>query len=276
MGALGKPVRRMLHLWHRRLGVAMCALLAMWFLSGMVMMYVGFPDLDREERFAGLSNLDGTIIATSPTHVAQLLRVHYPVRSIRLTQQSHSAVYVVDQFGSLPTAYDALSLEEITGISGSDAQISAGAFYRKRYDADTAPNSTVSEIELDQWTVSSSLNPHRPLFRVSFDDAANTELYVPSVTGEVVRDTRRRERMWNWLGANLHWIYPLALRRHGDLWSTVVITLSILGLLAIVTGTLVGIQRIRLRKRYRGTHITPYAGVQKLHHLLGLIGMTFL
>ena len=31
-------------------------------------------------------------------------------------------------------------------------------------------------------------------------------------TGEIVRDTTRRERMWNWCGAVLHWLYFTELR----------------------------------------------------------------
>ena len=45
-------------------------------------------------------------------------------------------------------------------------------------------------------------------------DNAATWLYVSSGTGQVVRDVTRKERVWNWLGANLHWIYPVQLRKH--------------------------------------------------------------
>ena len=82
---------------------------------------------------------------------------------------------------------------------------------------------------MDQWSVSSSLHPHRPLHSVALNDPAGTELYVSSATGEVVRDTSALERGWNWLGANLHWIYPLQLRRHSSIWHWVVVVLSLAG-----------------------------------------------
>jgi len=66
----------------------------------------------------------------------------------------------------------------------------------------------------DQWTVANGFDAHRPLYRVALNDAADTMLYVSSVTGEVVLDTRRFERTWNWAGSVLHWIYPTALRQH--------------------------------------------------------------
>jgi hypothetical protein len=49
---------RILILTHRYVGVATCLLFTMWFASGVVMMYVGFPQLTAAERFTGLTPLD--------------------------------------------------------------------------------------------------------------------------------------------------------------------------------------------------------------------------
>src|SRR5436190_984531 len=77
-----------------------------------------------------------------------------------------------------------------------------------------ATQATFAELAAyDQWTVSNGLDPHRPLYRIALNDGARTELYVSSVTGEVVRDTTRSERAWNYAGSVLHWIYPTVLRR---------------------------------------------------------------
>ena len=38
-------IKRALYLTHRWLGVVLCLFMAMWFLSGVVMMYVGYPKL---------------------------------------------------------------------------------------------------------------------------------------------------------------------------------------------------------------------------------------
>ena len=47
----------------------------------------------------------------------------------------------------------------------------------------------------DQWTVPNGLDPHRPLYRIALNDGQDTELYVSSTTGEVVRDTTRARAM---------------------------------------------------------------------------------
>ena len=116
--------------------------------------------------------------------------------------------------------------------------------------------------------MSSSLHSHRPLHKVKMEDSAETHLYVSSQTGEIVRDTTRKERILNWVGANLHWIYPLQLRRHPSVWHWVVVVLSLACLVSIVTGAIVGILRLRWRKRYRGGRFT-LIGVRWLHHFWG-------
>jgi len=57
---------RLLILTHRYVGIATCLFFAMWFGSGMVMMYVGFPELTAVERFSGLAPLDLSTVHVLP------------------------------------------------------------------------------------------------------------------------------------------------------------------------------------------------------------------
>src|SRR6187455_2143809 len=50
--------RRMTFLVHRWLGIALALLMALWTLSGFVMMYVSYPATSAAERAAGLDALD--------------------------------------------------------------------------------------------------------------------------------------------------------------------------------------------------------------------------
>ena len=43
-------IKRWILLGHRWLGIGTCLRFFLWFLSGMVMMYVGHPKLTRQER----------------------------------------------------------------------------------------------------------------------------------------------------------------------------------------------------------------------------------
>jgi hypothetical protein len=130
--------------------------------------------------------------------------------------------------------------------------------------------------DFDQWTVSNALDEHRPLHRVHAFDANRIVLYVSSTTGQIVRDTNRTERFWNWLGSTIHWIYPQQLRRHDALWSNLLIYLSLAGCVSVTTGGIVGWLRVRVRRRYHGVAVSPYQGVAKWHHVLGLFGLVVL
>ena len=48
------------------------------------------------------------------------------------------------------------------------------------------------------------------------NDAADSVIYVSPRSGEVLVDTTRFERGWNWIGTVLHWIYFTPLRSGGD------------------------------------------------------------
>ncbi|MFC6772865.1 hypothetical protein [Methylobacterium gregans] len=66
MGDLKKRLRRWLYLAHRWLGILTGLLFATWFVSGVVMMYVGFPRLTDAERRAGLPPIAWDRVAVEP------------------------------------------------------------------------------------------------------------------------------------------------------------------------------------------------------------------
>ena len=46
-------LKRWLYLTHRWIGIVSCLFFAMWFASGLAMLYVPYPSLEREEWLAG-------------------------------------------------------------------------------------------------------------------------------------------------------------------------------------------------------------------------------
>ncbi|BFM15900.1 PepSY domain-containing protein [Maricurvus nonylphenolicus] len=267
--------KRYWYLLHRWCGIAMCLFFAMWFFSGVVMIYVGFPKLDHQERLEALPIIDADSIFWGPDlllpHVLQS-----DISSLRLTSVASRPIYVLETRSGENLAYFADNGEPLT-VNATLALKSAEQFVQGHPPLVLPISSSyLGLIEIDQWSVSSSLNTHRPLHRVSLNDSKGTHLYISSRTGEVVRDVNQSERVWNWLGANLHWLYPVQLRKHPSLWADVVIVISLIACLVVLTGAIVGIQRLRIRKPYRGKDYTPYTGMAKWHHLLGLGALVFL
>ncbi|MBT5032403.1 MAG: hypothetical protein HOM55_08940 [Proteobacteria bacterium] len=265
-----------LYLTHRWVGIFMCLLFAMWFFSGVVMMYVGYPELTVEEQYAGRSEINPALVTISPEGLNEITQAGPTTNSLVLTNIASRPVYLLNQYGFSWRAMYADSGEWVAEISPQHAVESARIFYRNQHTNEPIAVHFQQTLEMDQWTISSSLSAHRPLHLIAIGDTADTHLYVSSRTGQVVLDTTRKERVWNWLGSNLHWIYPLQLRKYSGVWVNTIIVLSLIGLVSVFTGAVIGLTRLRLRHPYRGKNITPYRGIAKYHHILGLVSLIFL
>ena len=250
----GRRVLRWTFFIHRWLGVAIALLMALWTLSGFVMMYVSYPETRAVERYAGLDPLDMTACCAAvklPESQIDSASVEMLLGKPVLRLMTPNGPLVLPlQGGSSPT------------IAEAEAGQVAQAFMRNSFG--TAPPVRVERVEVDQW----SLQQQRfaPLYKATLSDARGTVLYISGLTGEVVQDTHRSERLWNWFGAVPHWLYFTPLRKDGALWSQVVIWTSLLGTFLTLTGLYVGVVLFKWRKRK-----SPFHGVPLWHHWSGLI-----
>ncbi|MGY4343864.1 hypothetical protein ACVWXM_000328 [Bradyrhizobium sp. GM7.3] len=153
---------------------------------------------------------------------------------VRLIQRSDGPVYVV----SGPSRAGAVRASDGAGasVASSDVALAIARDHARSRGLDAARAAILARADYDQWSVPNGFDRHRPLFRVALGDAAGTEVYVSSLTGEIVLDTTRSERTWNLVGSVLHWIYPTILRSNWSLWDRVVWTLSLLALIACLAG----------------------------------------
>lgn len=258
---LGPASWRYVLLLHRYLGIALGLLVLLWCTSGIVMMYVQYPALDRTEQLAGLTPLDPTTSCCSSsirTGDGALTLAGWRVESagglplLRATLPD-----------GMPLAFDLVRGARIerwtaAALDANGASVAA----RNGHDSITAR----AWVDRDQWTVHARFNVHRPLRKLT--DSDGNEWYVSSRTGDVVQATSARERFWNWPGAVTHWIYPTMLRQHTGAWAQVVIWLTIVSLFLTVTGVAVGIRDYRWR---RGRRRSPYRGWRLWHHYTGLV-----
>ena len=270
-----KP-KRLLYFSHRWLGIAMCLFLAMWCASGVVMMYVGFPELTQDEYYAGLQPLAADRINVGPEEPLALADSEAHIEQLLLTSSAERPVYLLKVEGASWQGMYADTGAHIDPLPAAAAVAAAVDFHQAQHPNETVTGKHLQQLQMDQWSVSDGLHPYRPLHRVSIEDGMGTELYVSSLTGQVVRDTRRSERIWNWLGSNLHWIYPVQLRKHRSIWEDVIIVLALAGLVAVITGAIIGFTRLRLRPKYRSGSCSPYRGMTKYHHVFGLLALVFL
>lgn len=254
---LFKAAKRWLILGHRWLGIATGLLFALWIGSGLVMLYVPFPSLNEPERLALLRPIDWERVGGSPDAA---LAAAGPQEAFSLEMRGDEPVY------------------RLTGADGTRLTLSSRSGLALppvepgEVPALVGRPGNVQEIRRDQWTVTARYDRSRPFYRLDVDDEAGTQLYVSRATGEVALDTTRSERGWNWLGAVVHWIYPTPLRARPELWRQAVLWLSGTAVFGALSGLVLGVWRLRLRRRYPSGAVTPYRGNARWHHLFGLAG----
>jgi len=247
---------RLILLLHRYLGIAVGALMVMWCLSGVVMMYHSYPVLSEDARLAHLEPIAWNGCCKLP----DTLPAGVQPGGIGIEMLGGRPVLFLDE-NSRPI--DLLSGAFIGRISlGQAAEVA------QRFATANSPRPRLlGLIDRDQWTVSGDFNSERPLYRFGLGDAADTELYVSSSSGRAVQLTTARERFWNWLGAVPHWLYFTELRRHAGVWSQVVIYASLLGCFLTGIGIYLGVRQFAAQPAGRWS---PYAGFNLWHHIAGL------
>jgi hypothetical protein len=228
-----------------------------------------FPSLSESDRIAGLLPLDPGLLRHVPDQAVEASGIKHASR-VRLVQRSDGPVYIVSG-GSKPSAIRADDLTDASVKSAATALDFAQASARQR-GIDGSHAAVADLADHDQWTVPNGYDTHRPLYRIALNDPAATELYISSTTGEVVLGTSRFERAWNYVGSVAHWIYPTILRSNPAAWDKVVWTLSLISLLAALSGVTLGF--IRLQVSAAGIR-SPFQGWQAWHHILGLVTATF-
>jgi hypothetical protein len=263
--------KRWLFLIHRWLGIGACVLFAMWFASGIVMMYVGYPKLTEAERLAHLPALSPTAPLLAPNVALAMAGVDGPLETLRLAASSGGrAVYVVTPAGGPKNSalvIDALTGARLASVDAAQALASAASFAGAGIGLHY-----VDAIDEDAFTHSRGLDAHRPLHRVEVDDAERTLLYVSGRSGEIVRDATRSEQLWNYAGAWIHWLYPFRGNVFQPYWTEIMNYSAIAGIVAALSGTVAGILRWRFRTPYKSGARTPYpSATMRWHHVTGLL-----
>jgi hypothetical protein len=248
---------RILLIVHRYLGIVIGLVMALWCLSGFVMMYRGFPAVTPAQRLAGLKPLDLGRIAANPDLGPA------PIEDFRIEMLADRPVL------RLATEDGRQTIDLGTGAPIERIGAAEAATVATRFASGQGVVSDRSETDMithDQWTVEGA-SRRGLLYRVALGDPAGTVVYVASRTGQVVQATNRSSRLWAWLGAVPHWLYPHVLRQHAALWSQVVIWTSLTGVFLTLTGLYVGVSRLG---RGRDGRWSPYRGWRFWHHMAGL------
>ncbi len=261
MRSLGFSVNRLLTWFHRWAGVGLCLLFAVWFASGAVLHFVGFPSLSPAAQQSAGEAIDFSRVAIDPNRA----RARVPdATEVRLITVAGRPVYVLRPPTGSVVGVSAETAEVLPSFSAVTARTVAERFAG-------APVAQVSDpLDYDQWIVHQRFDPFRPFYRVRLNDAAKTDLYVSARSGEVLQRTRFAERAWNWTGAIIHWLYFTPLRKSFWAWNQVVWWVALAALSSSAVGTWLGFYRTARNRAAGRRGLSPFRGWLRWHHLIGL------
>jgi hypothetical protein len=267
MAGASTQVKRYAILFHRWMGVAFCVLFAVWFVSGIVMMYWTYPGVGNEERLARAPALDPTQIELSAGEAFELIQPAEAPARVHLQSVDGRPAY------RFYWGKDHLTVFADTGESLFDVTPEMALRIASQWSRQP-PASARFEGRItkpDQWTVSGAFRAHRPMYKYSWPDGQ--EVYVSPYTAEVVQHTTRGSRIGAYFGAIPHWLYFTPLRANQPLWSDVVIWSSGIGTVMSALGLVIGLWLYSPSKRFRfpdGPRSVPYSGQKRWHTILGL------
>lgn len=250
---------------HRYLGLVFCLIFVVWFASGLVMIYARMPQYDAAERLARLAPLDPAAIRLTPAEALDRAQLGDAPDRIRLSTLRSRPVYRFFVQDAWVTVFgdDGSVLEPLSPDQALDV-------VRDAFPSERSTARFVDTLrEPDQWTI--GMRADGPLHLVSLGDAAATDVYVASDTGEIVLKTDRSSRVWGYAGPVMHWFYFRPLRAKGELWYQLVVYGSLVGCVLCVIGLVIGVYRYSLSRRRHGIAGTPYVGWLRWHHYAGLI-----
>jgi hypothetical protein len=267
MGPTGIAVRKHLILYHRWLGVFFSLLFAMWFLSGIVLMYWPYPGVNGDLRVEKSEGIRPELVKVSLAEAEKIAQVA-KVDRVRLGMLHGRPLYRFHT-GRLQTVVYADVAEKFGGLSEGEALAVASAWSGRPAGEAHFDGAMTEE---DQWTLNKAVRPLRPFLRFSWPDGQ--EVYISQVSGEVMQHTTRADRIGAYFGAIPHWLYFTPLRKETPVWRALVIALSLGGTLMTVFGIVVGIWLYSPSKRFRfpsGRSSIPYSGWKRWHTILGLV-----
>ncbi len=261
-------VKQQLQWWHRWLGVVLCVPIVLWFVSGAILLFVPYPQLQESERLAGAAPLDLSQVRLGADAASAAAGMGQPPASARLGALEGRPVWRLRGPQGEVVVVDAVDGVAVAPLDATRAVAVGRAFQQRAVGGDDAVRH-LGVVERDQWTVNGLRGLAPPLHRIGVADGR--VLYVSQQAADVVRDASWNERTWGWPGAVLHWIYVTPLRANAPLWTQLVLWLSGVSLVVAFSGLLIGLWRSvdAWRRRRR---ISAYRGIHYWHHILGWAG----
>lgn len=223
---------KLLAFLHKLLGVLLCGLFFLWFATGIVMIYHGFPRASADKQ----------------------LELLPPLVTTDLPEADALSEILASQRDRTISARTFESVEDTL-----EATIRSWC---------TAPVARIDTLQkLDQWIPFGSNRKELPIYKYHFADPERHQLYLGSKTGRVLQFTSHKERVWAWVGAIPHWVYFTKLRQEQQLWLNSVKWAAGIGCIMVILGFVLAI-RVAVKTRKTKPYKKKW---YNWHYILGFV-----
>ena len=245
---------------HRLSGTIVALFFAMWFLTGLVLIYHPYPRVDDKMKQAHMENLPDTLPVLDPF----IAKVDGTIRNISVHQQLGQTLIEIstrdkDYLFCADTAQQQKTINEEALM-----QIASNWVERIPIKKDTI-------YDREQWVLYERYKSEMPMVHLTYDDKDKSELYISIKTGEVHQWTTRANRFWAYIGAIPHKLYFPFIRKDLETWKWCIYIGGFICLIAAFTGFYVGIFVLIRRRLKKHVWENPYKKfVYRWHEFIGL------
>lgn len=250
---------------HRILGVMLCLLFFMWFVSGIVMIYHSFPRASQTYKLQRQQPLSADNLLSADT-----LRNIFPdsakIESITVEMRFDRPAVQLRGKDVLESFY----MDNIEKVEPFDESVRQKTL--QLWCA--SPIERVDTLyKVDQWIPFGRYNEEMPIYKYYFGDTDSHQLYMTSRDGRVLQFTDKSSRFWAWVGAIPHWVYFTSLRQHQELWASSVRWASGIGCIMCIAGFVLAYLDWKKQRAYKKKiFYSPYKkGWYKWHFVSGVV-----
>lgn len=251
-----KKIKKLIVRLHRLTGSLMALMMLVWFLSGFVLIFSEFPEIENKDFYHLRNEVNEKQLALADS-------VMSPSKEINVFSLSENVIVKYGKNEETISYRD--NKNQIKNISETEAV----KFVRDLFQLKTSEVLVEKIDEADLWLKKDLSEKYFPVYKISFSDKSKSEIYISSVNGEILQNTTSQERFLSWIGAIPHLIYFRDFAGNAKFWKIILMLISFLGILMTLSGLITGIIRLKKRKKKKLKY-TPYGSrLYSIHHYLG-------
>ena len=279
MNAVNKSIQ-----WvHRWTGIIIALFFAMWFISGIILLYHSYPRVTTEDYYRHMESLQAETLP--PLLDLPGLSDTTRVKTLSVSRDRGCNVWTISGISTRkdnpmeakPVATDKFILADSTLIplapltpKGIDSLACVWAASDAIIKVDTL-------TKRQQWIMYERYEKSLPVLKYSFNNLEKSEIFISQKSGEVIQASTRPERIWSYFGAIPHKFYFPFLRTDVEKWKTAILIGGLFCLVAALSGMYIGVYYLIKNRQKHHKFASPFKKkVWRYHHIVGLIFGIFL